>query len=570
MKAKEDFTYSENKNEYVIQLKKKNYWWLLLFLLLLLPLILLIRLKKDVVFKTVDIVSESALSNADVQFMYIDRRLSSQETHKLKGKTGDDGIVVFEDVKYTLFAKLFYADDKSQVIATGGCFMGDSIVPLFHSLKHKKEEILKLPARSETYDFQVVDESDRQPLPDADISMSLTVSGKNIDANSKTDPHGMSEFGNIMFCSDNIMLIASKYGYENDTINSTVKNISIDLKRRTLYLTPKTDMVKFIVKDLYSKQTVPNATAYLIVKNDTVKTTTNTNGIGKGAFDDVRIIQNMQIKVRHTAYHDTLTKSYKVSEFVEFDEKERIIYIRPKTKSYTFKNIDAETNSALAGVKNEIFVNNKSQGTQYSNNEGIFIIPELIASDKVKIIATKTGYNKNNSSINNKKVSLLAREASRQIPMTKVPPPPKNVEPPRKNCRAHFSGTLLADIPITGHISKIYTPDKYGEYVGEGEYPNNNTAFPKAVKYTFDGIAVDKGTRIILYSKENFQGTVLLDIKGPAIINNSKWKDERRIRDFKTRNFANGFQSQFPTSCRSWSKGNMNDWSKGSIKVICD
>ncbi len=522
------------------------------------------------VFKTVDVVSESALSNADVQFLYIDRHLSSQETHKLKGKTGEDGVVIFEDVKYTLFAKFFYADDKSQVIATGGCFMGDSIMPLFHSLKNKKEEILKLPARSETYDFQVVDESDSQPLPDAEISMTLTVSNNNIEANSKTDPNGMSEFGNIIFCSDKIMFIASKYGYENDTINSTVENISIDLNRRTLYLNPKTDMVQFVVKDLYSKQTVPSATAYLIIKTDTVKITTNTNGVGKGAFEDVHIIQNMQIKVNHSSYHDTITKEYKVSDFVEFNEKERIIYIRPKAQNLTFKNIDAGTKEAIVGVKNEVFVNNKSQGIQYSNGQGIFIIPGLVPSDKVKIIAKKTGYNQNNSSINNKKVSQLARDASRQIPMTKIPPPQKKVVPPRPNCRAHFSGTLLADNPITGHISKIYTPDKYGEYVGEGEYPNNNTAFPKAVKYTFDGIAVDKGTRIILYSKENFKGTVLLNIKGPAIINNSKWKDERRIRDFKTRNFANGFQSQFPTSCRSWSKGNMNDWSNGSIKVICD
>jgi len=570
MQAKEDFTYSEDKNEYVIQLKKKNYWWLLLFLLLLLPLILLIRLKKDVVFKTVDIVSETALSNADVQFLYIDRHLTSQETHKLKGKTGENGIIVFEDVKYTLFAKLFYADDKSQVVATGGCFMGDSIMPLFHKLKDKKENLLKLPARSETYDFQVVDQMDSQPIPDAEISMELTVSDQKIDANSKTNPNGMSEFENIVFCSDKIMLIASKYGYLNDTINSTVENISIDLNRRTLYLKPKTDMVQFIVKDLYSKQTVPNATAYLIIKSDTVKITTNTNGVGKGAFEDVHIIQNMQIKVRHIAYHDTITKEYKVSDFVEFNEDERTIYIRPKTQNYTFKNIDAETNEAIVGVKNEIFVNNKSQGTEYSNDQGVFVISGLISNDKIKIIATKTGYNKNSSTINNKKVSQLASEASRQIPLTKIPPPPKNVEPPRKNCRAHFSGTLLSDSPIVGHISKIYTPDKYGEYVGEGEYPNNNTAFPKAVKYTFDGIAVDKGTRIILYSKENFQGTVLLDIKGPAIINNSKWKDERRIRDFTTKTFSGGFQSQFPTSCRSWSKGNMNDWSNGSIKVICD
>lgn len=573
MKAQEDFTYSEDNQEYVIQLKKRNYWWLLLFLLLLLPLILLIRLKKDVVFKTVDVTSQSVLSNADVQFMYIDRRLAGQETHKLKGVTGENGVVVFEDVKYTLFAKFFYAGDKSQVIATGGCFMGDSIMPLFHKLKHKKENVLELPARSETYDFQVVDESDKQPLPDSDIKMTLTIAGNNTDDAKKTNPNGMADFANLMYCSEKIVVIASKFGYNNDTINSTVEQISTDLTKRTLYLTPITDMVKFTVKDLYSKQTVPNATAHLIIKTDTIKTTTNTNGVGKGVFDEVHVIQEMQIKVKHIAYNDTITETYKVADYNNLSEEERTIYIRPKAQTLTFKNTDAETNKPLTGVKNDIKINGKSVGTEYSNNEGTFIIPAVVPSDKVTIFASKTGYQNNNSQINNKKISQLGTEKSRTIPLRKnppPPPPPRKVEPPKKNCRAHFSGTLLSDVPITGHISQIYVADKYGEYVGEGEYPSNKAAFPKAVKYTFDGIAVDKGTRIILYSEENFKGKVLLDVKGPAVINNSKWQDERRIKDFNTKTFGNGLEGQFPKSVRTWSKGNMNDWSNGSIKVICD
>ena len=113
-------------------------------------------------------------------------------------------------------------------------------------------------------------------------------------------------------------------------------------------------------------------------------------------------------------------------------------------------------------------------------------------------------------------------------------------------------------------------PDQYGEYVGEGEYPSNPAAFPKAVAATFDGIAVDKGTRLILYSKENFQGKVILDIKGPAVINNTKWKNERRIKNFKTKTFSGGLQANFPSSCRQWSKTNMHDWSNGSVKIICD
>ncbi len=570
MKAKKDFTYSEDKKEYVIKIKKRKYWWLLLFLILLLPLILLIRINKDVVFKTIDIVSEASLADANVQFTYMDRRLSGIDTLDKNGRTNEDGVVVFEDVKYTLFALLFYAKDQSEVVASGGCFMGDSIMPLFHKLKHKKEEVLKLSARSESYDFRAIDELDNQPIPDADLKVSVTISGSDMNMEGKTDPHGISLFNNILFCSDKIRVIASKYGYENDTIISDVKNISLDLNRRTLYLKPKTDMVSFIVKDLYSKQSVPNAIAYLIIKSDTIKTTTNTNGVGKGAFEEVHVVKTMMIKVKHYAYHDTLTANFKVSDYLKLSEEKRTIYLRPKSKNYVFTNIDATTKKPLSGVKNEVYVNNESQGSQYSNSSGTFVIPGLIANDIVRIISSKPEFNKNDYTIKNKKVNKLSSDASRQIPIGKIPPKPQNVEPPRKNCRAHFSGTLLSDVAITGHMSKIYVADKYGEYVGEGEYPNNLSAFPKAVKYTFDGIAVDKGTRIILYSEPNFKGKVLLDIKGPAIINNSKWKTERRIKNFTTKTFGSGLQGSFPSSCRTWSKGNMNDWSKGSIKVICE
>ena len=475
------------------------------------------------VFRTIDITTETNLSDADVIFSYNDRNLIdlktfnlfSKESIKLEGKTGDDGIVVFENISYSLYSKLFHKSDLSEVIATGGCFKGDSIMPVFHNLKNRKEKLLKLPARSESLDFQVVDAKDKQPLPEADLNYSLSYSNDITKEDSKSDPHGIVEFQNIMFCSDKMVLIASKYGYKNDTLSNTVQAFLPNLQKRTLYLEPIMEMIEFTVKDLKSKQTVANATALLLFTNDTIKTTTNTNGVGKGAFEDVHIIEKIQIKVSHPSYHDTITKSYVVSDYVKLNKTERIIYIRPKARSYTFQNTDKSTGRALPGVKNEIFINGKSQGTQYSNAEGNFNIPKLNKDDKITIKSSKSNYYKNTTKVNNKKVSKLQSNNSRTIPLQKEPPPPQNIEPPRKNCRAHFAGTLLSDHSVTGHMSKIYVPDIYSEYVGEGEYPSNKAAFPKAVKYTFDGIAVDKGTRIIIYSKPNFQGSVLPCLQSP-------------------------------------------------------
>jgi len=127
---------------------------------------------------------------------------------------------------------------------------------------------------------------------------------------------------------------------------------------------------------------------------------------------------------------------------------------------------------------------------------------------------------------------------------------------------------------MSGHsdgigITKIYVVDPLSEYVGEGDYPDNTRAFPKAVSTTFDGIAIDSGTRLIIYSGKNFTGRVLLDVVGPKIINNSLWRNDPRYSSCHTEVFPPDLQNTYPLSVREWSNGNMHEWSFGSCKIIC-
>lgn len=140
---------------------------------------------------------------------------------------------------------------------------------------------------------------------------------------------------------------------------------------------------------------------------------------------------------------------------------------------------------------------------------------------------------------------------------------------PKKNCRVHFAGSLISDYYVEGHISKIYEADNYSEYVGSGYYPNCKKAFPKADFHSFDGIAVDKGTRLIIYSKQNFQGQILVDIVGPAIMNNDLFRNDATLGDFVHKRFIEPLESNYPQSCRKWSESNMRSWSNGSCKIIC-
>jgi len=152
-----------------------------------------------------------------------------------------------------------------------------------------------------------------------------------------------------------------------------------------------------------------------------------------------------------------------------------------------------------------------------------------------------------------------------------IPAPRRDSIPqrPRENCRVHFSGLFMGGEYEENYISKIYQVDNFSEYVGEGNYPSNKMAFPNSVASTFDGIAIDRGTRLIIYSKKNFKGRVLLDITGPAIINNVLHKFNAAVSHCNTDGFTGSLQQNYPQSVRHWSNSNMHDWSFGSCKIMC-
>lgn len=149
------------------------------------------------------------------------------------------------------------------------------------------------------------------------------------------------------------------------------------------------------------------------------------------------------------------------------------------------------------------------------------------------------------------------------------------VKQPTDDCRAHFSGLLISDHYESRRKSEIFVIDESSEYVGEGEYPRAIEAFPKSHKTTFDGIAIDKKTRVIIYEKPFFKGRILLDEVGPIIITNKiRLEQDANMRDVVTENnnkiFSGDLNILFPPNKRLMSYSNMFEWSKGSLKVICN
>jgi len=236
-------------------------------------------------------------------------------------------------------------------------------------------------------------------------------------------------------------------------------------------------------------------------------------------------------------------------------------YIQP----LNVKVIDKDSLFAIDSAKVILYciVNNQRQNL-ITNKLGMVVFPAFTdCCDKLIIKAMKSKYIPDS-------VVLTMQEAIKDSTKLTIKLKYSEILPPRENCRIFVSGLLISDKYDFQNFSEIYVVDEGSEYVGEGEYSDNTKAFPKAVKYTFDGIAIDKGTRIIIYSSKNFKGKVLLDQTGPAIINNSIFQNVETYKNANTKIFKEPLQSNFPPNVRFWSKSNMQNWSYGSLKVICN
>jgi len=140
----------------------------------------------------------------------------------------------------------------------------------------------------------------------------------------------------------------------------------------------------------------------------------------------------------------------------------------------------------------------------------------------------------------------------------------------------HFTGALMNDKYRWLCYSEAFVDNFDSDILGPGDYNDTEAAIPKAVYWTFDGIAIHPGLRVIIYSEKDFEGEVLLDKEGPAIINNVRYiggYDADHLPYYATINKAwyQPLQSEFPQVVREWSETDMYDnnywWGHGSFKI---
>ncbi|MBR3711846.1 MAG: carboxypeptidase regulatory-like domain-containing protein, partial [Bacteroidales bacterium] len=338
-----------------------------------------------------------------------------------------------------LWYKLFGGQSDSLYTSCGnGCYSLKNAGYKYRDFPPDDFKKVYLGAVASVETLKVVDADDNEPIPEADIQLIRTVDGNKTNDNTKSDVAGQFDIADMPLCGS-VKVIASKEGYENDTIEASLFDISnMTDDEKTLHLKPLNGCVKVIVKNLNTKTLLADATVTLEINGAARTMKTNTNGVGVGMFDSLRISSTLKFTASKAGYADTTLSGYTVQQFMALDEEKRTMYLRPLTKSLVFKNVDG-TGAALSGVKNEIYKNGTLIATEYSNNAGEFVVANILDSDKLSIAATKTGYNGNNTKVKNKSLAQLNTQDSRTIPLTKIEQP-KPTPPPNNNKQDDLKG----------------------------------------------------------------------------------------------------------------------------------
>lgn len=134
----------------------------------------------------------------------------------------------------------------------------------------------------------------------------------------------------------------------------------------------------------------------------------------------------------------------------------------------------------------------------------------------------------------------------------------------------HFTGALMSDVCSTDRwtTEAFNKNDPYSNFLKPGKYDNLSKDLKKATDFTLDGIAVPANTRLVVYKNQDCTGEVLLDVTGPAIVNNGYRVSNKRFKNLSSKQFHPALQSYFPQETRSWSTTNMHDWISGSMEII--
>ena len=467
---KKSFKFDGKQVDYTIKLKRNSRWWWLL--LLLLPLLLLIRFEKTLIVKTVDANSKQPIAAAEVElnyskyFAYDKGKFFTAEDLLEKKTTDASGTATFVKLEYSVYSYLFKNNAIASVHAMNNCYETDVESFRFHSLSNNETIVVQMKPTMLKMDFLVVDKGDNEPLPNAKVSVTATVSGLTITDSATTGPDGTLLFQNLPKCGKVDRVYATAEGYYPDSIVGKASEYllsgSIDSIRK-LRLKPIKAPIVFYVIDCITKVGLADVDVDIDFTFDNKKpksanTKTNINGVGKGIYDSAEVNAKLHLKGSKAYYKEgELPGIHKVRDFTDtmlYKRPQRTFCLDPEPNPILFKTIDSINKQPIPGVQNLVTVT-KADGKEEtkvipSGKDGTFTA-SLSPGDKISIVSKyPPGYKDNNQTIKNEPVDKIRNWPEKPIP---IPMAPVIVELKFRTVDAE-NGNLVpdADLNITGGV----------------------------------------------------------------------------------------------------------------------
>ena len=239
------FTYTSNKDLYLIKLSRlSNWWWLLLILLL--PLLLLIRLEKTIYVQCQRPDHIEALTGANVYLSYHKEiafdsgSLFTNNLMEYNEKTNKKGVSSFIKLEYSVYSYLFHYGSPLKVFVKSECYENDTLLMKFHAVSNN--DTIKIVGKPKLVhlNFRVVDEITNYPIRHSKVRFIGEDGSIKYEDSSFTNSQGIIDF-NVPLCGNIKWSVASKEGYLSDSINNRSVNdlFSDDIDQSRQYkLTP--------------------------------------------------------------------------------------------------------------------------------------------------------------------------------------------------------------------------------------------------------------------------------------------------------------------------------------------
>lgn len=399
---KKKIKYKQGKDIYTLRLKKFNRLWLLL---LLLPLLLLLKFEKDVYVKTVS-PKGKPVANAittlhhnesfifDNNEFFVSKDLTKKDTADIRGILG------FKKLRYSVYSFIFKSKIMALIHSESECYISDTISKNYHLLSLFKTDTIVINTKPKLGDikYRVIEEDTDSPISNAILYYQRELEGELVKDSVRTNANGEAILKELPICGEINWLKSEANGYkdyEEEKISS--KEVLENSDLAVCPMEPLRERIEFFVTNCETAEPLPDASATITIIDkdgrEEQKAITNIDGLGRGSYDEVKVLSKIQIDVERKYFKPgRLDKVYTVQEFIELPDSLRTICLEPKPNSMDFIVIDSISKRPIAGALNIVKIIKPNEvliDTIMSNRNGSFTVSEIKLGDKISIISSK-------------------------------------------------------------------------------------------------------------------------------------------------------------------------------------